>query len=322
MKSAVVGLGVIGKVHLSILRKMKVEVACVCDIDYAKEACAPESKFYSDYIQMLEREKPDVVHICTPHYLHADMVIAALERNVHVLCEKPLCIQREDISRILSAEEKSRAQLGVCLQNRYMPQNIFLRDYLCGKEILGGYGTVVWKRDKAYYKSAEWRGKWSTEGGGVLINQALHTLDLLQWIIGFPDFVTANSANFTLQNVIETEDTGSAIYLVGDRKYSFYATTGGDYDYPIELTIRTNEELIKVLGKTIYINGKAFDFSKEEYFGKSCYGNGHEGLIADFYDCVSNGKKFSVDGVEGAKVAKMIFATYESKGNKKKIFDV
>lgn len=314
MKSAIVGLGVIGKVHLSILSKMGADIVAVCDIDTAKSACAPNVPFYVEYVQMLEKAKPDVVHICTPHYIHADMIIEALKRDIHVLCEKPLCIKNEEIARILTAERNSRAQLGVCLQNRYTPQNLFLKDYLADKEILGGNGSVVWKRDAAYYKSGVWRGKWSTEGGGVLINQALHTLDLLQWIVGFPAVVVANISNHTLKNVIETEDTVSAVFDTGDKKFTFYATTGGDYDYPVELTLRTKDEIVKLVGKCVYIGNKVFDFSTQKYFGKSCYGSGHEKLIAEYYACVKNGKKFAVDGAEAAKVASMIFATYKSNG--------
>ena len=118
MKIVVVGLGSIGKVHVKILEEQGLTITAVCDID--KEKLEKYSRFaqYTNYIEMLEKEKPDVVHICTPHYLHADMVISALERNINVLCEKPLCIKEEDIPRILSAECNSKAKLGVCLQNR------------------------------------------------------------------------------------------------------------------------------------------------------------------------------------------------------------
>lgn len=319
MKAAIVGLGVIGKVHLSILQKTETETVAVCDIDTAKSVCAPNIPFFSNYIQMLEEIKPDVVHICTPHYLHADMVIAALERGVNVLCEKPLCTKREDVARILKAERESAAQLGICLQNRYTPQNMFVKEYLSDKEVEGGFGTVVWHRDEKYYKSADWRGKWKTEGGGVLINQALHTLDLMQWIIGFPISVVANCSNFALKDIIETEDTVSALYHTGDKKFSFYATTSGDCDYPIQITLRTKDEILRVVGKCVYIGEKVFDFSQQKYFGKSCYGGGHEKLIKEFYNCLSKGEKFMIDGVQGAKVSSMVFSTYESNGKWTKI---
>ena len=111
--------------------------------------------------------KPDVVHVCTPHDRHADMIVDALERNINVLCEKPLCIRREDIPRILAAEKRSKAILGVCLQNRYNPANRYVKQFLADKTVLGGVGNVVWHRDAAYYRADAWRGKRATEGGGA-----------------------------------------------------------------------------------------------------------------------------------------------------------
>ena len=123
MKIAVVGLGVIGKTHVTALSFLGQEVSLLCDIiperaQKVKETLAPNARVYADFHEMLEKEKPDAVHICTPHYLHADMIVEALSRNIHVLCEKPLCIRHADIDRILTAEKASRATLGVCHQNR------------------------------------------------------------------------------------------------------------------------------------------------------------------------------------------------------------
>lgn len=116
MKAAIIGLGVIGKVHYDVLKRQGEDIVALCDIDAAKLNGYDNVKKYFDYKKMLDEEQIDVVHICTPHYLHADMTIYALERNVNVLCEKPLCIRKEDVARIIDAENKSEAMLGVCLQ--------------------------------------------------------------------------------------------------------------------------------------------------------------------------------------------------------------
>ena len=127
MKVALVGLGVIGKVHLAVLKELGADIVAVCDI--LPERCeGTGAAVYTDYEEMLAAEKPDAVHICTPHYLHADMVVRALELSINVLCEKPLCIKNEDIARVLEAERKSSAQLGVCLQNRYNASSVFVKD--------------------------------------------------------------------------------------------------------------------------------------------------------------------------------------------------
>ena len=130
MKTAIIGMGVISKVHRSVLSEQNKNIVAVCDVKAEKASDLPNVPFYTDYKEMLEKEKPDVVHICTPHYLHAEMVIYALEHNINVLCEKPLCMKKEEIARILEAEEKSSAQLGVCFQNRYKYCNAYVKEFL------------------------------------------------------------------------------------------------------------------------------------------------------------------------------------------------
>ena len=93
MKTAIVGLGVIGNVHYDVLKNMGAQIVALCDVDLGRLEKFDGCNKYENYIEMLEKERPDVVHICTPHYLHADMIIEALEKGINVLCEKPLCIK-------------------------------------------------------------------------------------------------------------------------------------------------------------------------------------------------------------------------------------
>ena len=316
MKSAIIGLGSIGSVHTKVLRELFGEPYAVCDLDKEKFSVAPDSLHYTDYRTMLDEIRPDVVHICTPHYLHAEMIIECLKRDIHVLCEKPLCINKNEIAEILEAKKRSSAKLGVCLQNRYNASNAYVRDYLSDKQILSATGNVIWHRGEKYYNSAEWRGKWATEGGGVMINQALHTLDLLQWICGMPDSVTAMTSNLTLNDIIEVEDTAAAIYS-GDSNFSFFATVGSNKDFDVEMTFKIPGETIKVLNNSVIINGKQITFEQDDsVYGKLCYGSGHKRLISDFYDCIENGKEFAIDAEEASKVVRLILGAYESKGKK------
>ncbi|MBP3370728.1 MAG: Gfo/Idh/MocA family oxidoreductase [Clostridia bacterium] len=318
LRCAVVGYGGIGRVHVRVAREYG-ELCAVCDIDESRLAALEDVNKYTDYEQMLDSERPDVVHICTPHYLHADMVIAALERGINVLCEKPLCIKREDIDRILDAERRSSAMLGVCMQNRYNAANLFVKEYLKDKSIKNAHGLVIWHRDAAYYASGAWRGKWSTEGGGVLINQALHTLDILIWLCGEPDTLVASVANLTLGGVIEVEDTATLI-CDGKSRFTFNATTGSATDCPVELTLFTEDECIKVMPKQVITGDELHKFTDiYPAHGKACYGNGHEALISDFYSCVTEKRHFAIDGAEGSKVVKAILAAYASGGKKTEI---
>lgn len=315
MRAALVGYGVIGKVHAGIIPSYGT-LAAVCDIDTAVLETAPGERHYTDFITMLEEVKPDVVHICTPHYLHAEMVIEALGRGINVLCEKPLCIREEDIGRILAVEQSSTAQLAVCHQNRYNRANLLVKEYLDGKTVETAVGQVAWHRDAAYYASGAWRGKWNTEGGGVLINQALHTFDLMQWFCGMPETLTASISTLTLSEQIEVEDTATVLCRGGSGgNFTFFATNGCVKDCPVDITIRANGEWIRLMPKSVLIGNdlKVFE-DKYRVYGKDCYGSGHEALISDYYACIEEGRKFPIDGAEASKVIRMILAVYRSSG--------
>lgn len=316
MKIAIVGLGVIGKVHAAALREQGKALYAVCDIDPEQLKAYPDALHFTDYETMLREARPDAVHICTPHYLHAPMILSALEKNIHVLCEKPLCIHKEEIDAILAAEKRSSAQLGICQQNRYKKTSVFTKQYLEGKHCPVGYGTVVWERSDAYYQSGAWRGKWATEGGGALINQALHTLDLLQWMLGMPKTVSASVSNLHNGPAVEVEDNAVCLFG-GDSQFTLLATTGAGYDNPVEIVLRAEDETLRIVGDTVFINEKPVSFEEQApMLGKSCYGVGHTPLIKDFYDCIENGRPFPINGEEAAKVIRMILACYESKGKK------
>ena len=321
MKIAIIGLGVIGRVHAEALSVLGTPASVLCDLDAAKaesarDTYAPNAKIYTDWEQMLREEKPDAVHVCTPHDLHAPMTVSALRQNIHVLCEKPLCIRREEIDAVLQAERESRATLGVCHQNRYNTINRFVKDFLSDQEVAGAHGSVVWKRTAEYYASAEWRGTQDREGGGVLINQALHTFDLLMWLFGEPESVAAVKDNLTLRSEIEVEDT-VAIRCFGKTDYSLFATVGSAVNLPVELNVRlTNKDHLLVLPKTVLLNGRVIAEEEIRPLGKECYGDGHIRLIQDYYHCISNGLPFPINGIEAAKVIRMILGAYQSKGER------
>lgn len=319
MKTAVIGVGVIGNVHLGILLDMGITPVAICDVDEKATANYPQLKAYTDYKEMLDVEKPDIVHICTPHYLHAEMAIYALERDINVLCEKPLCTSREEIDAILAAEEKSNAQLAVCFQNRYTPRNIYVKEYLKNKTVTNGFATVFWQRGADYYNSAEWRGTKKYEGGGVLINQAIHTVDLLNEFCGGFEELTATCSNLSLQGVIEVEDTASICLYNEKAKGTLFATNASAIGLPIGIKLITSDgDLIEIYGDDLKINKQKKEF-EHTFYGKACYGMGHAPLIADFYDCVKTGRKFPIDGKEGQKALRIVLSAYESEGKRIKI---
>ena len=324
---AVVGCGAIHKNHINGILASGHKICALCEIDEARaRATAAELegvRIYTDYEAMLDAERPDAVHICTPHYLHAKMSIVALERGINVLCEKPLCINRTELERVIAAASASKAQLGVCHQNRYEPKFLELKKR-AGENPAGALGVVAWQRDADYYASGEWRGKWLTEGGGVMINQALHTLDLLQWIAGEPVRVTAHIANDHLKDEIEVEDTATALFETADgRRLNFFATTACGVSFPAQLHVKSQD------GRKLYADTKLLTENGEpvcvedqdsEQIGKAVWGRGHARLISDFYRCVATGEHFSIDAVEGGKVIRLILSMYESNGKRTDVY--
>ncbi|MBE6656450.1 MAG: gfo/Idh/MocA family oxidoreductase, partial [Ruminococcaceae bacterium] len=197
----------------------------------------------------------------------------------------------------------------------------FAKEYVKDKEIRAAHGSVVWHRDAAYYASGAWRGKWETEGGGSLINQALHTLDLTMWFSGDPESALATAANLTLKNEIEVEDTIFARFA-GEVPFTFLGTNVSVADMPVEITLRlADHTVVTVLPSTVLINGIPVPSAtvKKEAHGKECYGSGHGALIDDFHTCVAEGRHFPIDGREGARVIRLILAAYESARENKEV---
>lgn len=323
MKAGIIGLGAIAPMHIEALKERAEEIVAVCDVE--REKCADVNRKYSlnargyeDYREMLEKEDLDVVHVCTPHYLHAEMTIAALKKNVNVICEKPLAINQTQLDNIEKAVKASKARLGVCFQTRYNRAFIELKKLIKPEDVIAAYANLVWKRDKEYYNSAAWRGTKDEEGGGVLINQAIHSLDLLLWVCGMPKSLTAHCFDDSLKGVIEVEDTVHGVYdLDDDRNFILNATNASKTCFKNVLSFVTKDKTALLYGDELFVNGEKLTFADgRKTAGKKEWGNGHGPLIDDFYDCVETGRHFPIDFYEGSKAVKVLLATYRSNGEK------
>ena len=148
----------------------------------------------------------------------------------------------------------------------------------------------------------------------MLINQALHTLDLLQWFVGMPDSICASISNLTLQDEIEVEDTATVV-AKGTPGFVLHATVGAPADVPVEVTIRTDKTTYRIYPNAVLAGDTLIEFPFSLLPGaKECYGKSHEALIADFYDCAQTGRKFVIDGAEASRVVRLILAAYRSEG--------
>ncbi len=326
MKVGIIGIGAIARIHIPALLKAGQTITALCDIKIDRSLSANRdfglnAKAYEDYKEMLLRENLDAVHICTPHYLHAEMICFALDRNINVLCEKPVAIDFGQLSRIERSVNGSLAQLGVCQQNRYKESMLFIKDYFKDKEITAASGYLCWQRDKAYYESEDWRGKKKTEGGGVVINQALHTLDVLQWLCGMPTSVIGHTSCDTLKGVIDVEESAIGIFnLKNGGRFILNATNSATTSFPITIMLHSAKDTAVIVNDNIILNGNFLTKSDGlPLFGKEVWGAGHIVLIDKFYKALKNGEKFDIDFNEAKKVVTLLLKLYESEGKEIKI---
>lgn len=322
-KVALVGCGTIAPNHLRALKSLPgVEIVALCDTDLNKAERRKNEyelncKLYADFDEMLESEELDSVHIATPHYLHAPMTIKALKKNINVFLEKPMCISCDEIEKMIKAESESSAKVCVCFQNRFNPSTI-LAERIAAEDggVRSAFGTVFWYRDEKYYTNSGWRGKYATEGGGVMINQAIHTLDLLCYYIGTPKSVTATVSNHHLKDIIEVEDSAEGvIYFENGKKANFYTTTSFEgRDATILHLVTEKKRRIQIQYSAVYVDGEKVDDPSlvSDFIGKECYGNGHMYLIAKYYEALKSNAEMPVT-LESAQYAlRVLLASYRS----------
>lgn len=237
----IIGCGAIFGVHAFPLHTIpNVEVTAVCDIKpSAREAASRlfQCDSYEDYQELLLRDDIDVVHILTPHYLHAPMVIAAANAGKHVLTEKPMSITLQDAQAEIEAGKKNQVTIGVISQNRYNSASIAIKETLdngsLGK-VVGQRILLSWFKPNEYYQNSDWHGTWDKEGGSLIIDQAIHVLDLARWFVN--EEISTIQAFIDNRNhpVIETEDTAEGLIKYRNGVQSvFYATNNYTYNSPV-----------------------------------------------------------------------------------------
>jgi UDP-N-acetyl-2-amino-2-deoxyglucuronate dehydrogenase len=228
---AVVGLG-IGRAHADgVLSSERGKLVAVCDIDEKRlgkfKSEHPDVEAYPDFTEMLRDDRIQVVSICVPSGLHAKLAVQAMEAGKHVLVEKPIDITVEAAAKIEEARVRTGLKAGVIHQNRFNACMEPLREALdagrLGRLILGTF-AVKWFRDQKYYDAGGWRGTWEMDGGGSLMNQAVHTVDIMQWLMGEVDTVTSYAGIHN--HHIDTEDlTASIIKFKSGAVATFVSTT-------------------------------------------------------------------------------------------------
>lgn len=348
IRAAIVGCGSIAGVHAQILSQMdgvslcgfvdvRPERALALSKQYGNlrqkgpqqdnpQQIDPQSCVYSSVAELLHDQDLDVVHICTPHHLHVPMACEILAAGKSVFMEKPPAISQEQFQTLCQADRESPGRLGFCFQNRYNASTLQVDQILQEKRlgaVLGGRAFVTWNRTREYYETSGWRGRLATEGGGALINQSIHTLDLLLRWLGTPERVHASMSNFRLDGITEVEDTVAAYLEFPDGVQGcFYAANTYITDMPVIIEIGCESGFVRLEGR--HVTCRWHDGAEEHIqlsgakpLGKSYWGDGHDACIHDFYTSLKDGTPFAQDLASVETTFQVMAQIYEASGWRK-----
>ena len=297
-RTGVIGCGGISQVHMNALMGMdNVQIVAVCDIredraqTAAKKTGAP--RVYTDWHELLRDPEVEVVHLCTPHYLHAPMTVEALAAGKHVLTEKPMATTLEDARAMIAASEQPGAPtLGVIFQNRY---------------------NDAVKKARAILESGD-------AGAGSLINQSIHTLDLMSYLGGPIEKVRGSVFTGLLEGQIEVEDNCAAVALyAGGQRAVIHTTNNNVCDAPVELELYCEKYNLRLVGLKLYrVENGLFtlleDGAAPSLDSKAYWGSGHGVQITDFYRALEADKHFWLDGRQAFPALSLVRSIIESSG--------
>ena len=328
LKVGIVGCGNIFTMHATSCHHLeKAQLVGVCDIKKDR-ADAAAKKYqvpaYYDYKELIDPEKIDVVHICVPHYLHPIISRYALEHGVNVLCEKPMSIDLKDGEFNVQLAKEKGLIYGIIFQCRYNDTSKMVKENLeNGKlgKVISARCTLTWCKPDSYYSLSDWKGTWDKEGGGVIIDQAIHSLDLANWFINDePIEVQAHIANRG-HSIMEVDDTGEGfIRYKNGATLSFWAMNNYGCDDPIEIRLYCEHGKVTMSyddARIEFNDGTVLSTSQKSdgiYYegGKDYWGFRHIRQIEDYYNAVLENREPFISGKEALKIQKLICAIYES----------
>ena len=335
---AVLGLG-IGMAHAEAAAASEfADLVAACDIDRARldkfAAIYPDATLYEDFEALLADDRVDIISICLPSAMHADFAVRAMEAGKHVLVEKPLDITYERAMLIEEARLRTGVTVGVVHQNRFnlnmYPIKEAIESDRLGKLVLGTF-AVKWYREQSYYDRGGWRGTWEMDGGGSLMNQAVHTVDLMRWLMGDVESVTSTMGIYN--HNIDTEDlTASLIKFKSGAVATFVSTTCAYPGISTEImlygtggSIEADADMIKTWKLREPLDDD-MDEDDEEQMMIERYGHGnraaaklepeklygHRHVVEDMILAVRDGRTPEVTPLEAAASVRIVNAVYES----------
>ena len=325
VKLGIIGVGNMGSGHVDNIKKgliPNVELTAICDVDpkkieNIKSKVSENVQFFSDSKDLIRSGLVDAILVATPHYFHPIIAIDGFNNGLHVLIEKPAGVFTKAVREMNEVAEKSDKIFGIMYNQRTNPAYQKLKEMLengdLGEMVRTIWIITDWYRTQSYYNSGGWRATWSGEGGGVLINQDPHQLDLMQWICGVPKRVRA-SCYFGKYHDIEVEDDVTAYFEYANGATGLFVTTTGEYPGTNRFEVSGDKGKVVIEhGKfTWYKNNgsvKEFTFNSKEGFANigtkaedltfNGGGEQHVGILNNFCDAILTGAKLLAPGKEG-----------------------
>ena len=323
MKNAcIVGYGAIGPVHakaISSNENICLYAVCETNPDRAKKCTDAYSDVvvYNDFYQMLKDDNIDVVHICTPHYLHFEMAKASLEAGKDIVLEKPVTIEREDFKKLEDICKNSNKKICIMLQNRTNPCIVKMKEVVDSGnyKLTGIVANMAWKRDEEYYNQDEWRGSWKYEGGGLIINQAVHLVDMMVYFGGKVKEVYSNLARWNVTN-IEVEDSANALIKFDSGVNGiFSASNCHSANAPFYLELQFEGMCLRYADNVLYqIKGEDIQIicrDSQAFEGKKYWGNGHTRVIDAYYNSLEGGDSTYSNLDDSKQAMEVVYTMYE-----------
>ncbi len=323
--AAIVGCGDISPLHAEALTALQIPVVGVCDVSPVRAQALAQrlgTQAYTSAQELLAQARPSVVHVCTPHAEHVPVALEALDGGAHLLLEKPVAESVPQAQRLVEAADAAQrrgVRSGVVYQNRYNPPNRRLHELITSGALGAVYGAraaVSWHRTPEYYAARPWRGTWAQAGGGVLMNQAIHTLDLLLWLLGPATSVTGRAATHLLGEAIEVEDTAEMLLThAGGVRSVLHATNTYPLNAPVTLEVHAELGSAVMAGDLTvqWTDGRSENVTAQRAgSGRSYWGDSHRLLIEDFYARLGDRDPFWIGIDDGAATVAAIAQVYDA----------
>lgn len=333
MRYALIGCGRISPNHIVAAKNNGLEITAICDLDkrsmedkVLKFELPQTVKLYTDYKEMLLNEKPELVAVATESGKHAEIALDCIKNGSNVMIEKPIALSMEDADRIIELAKEKKVKVCACHQNRFNKSIQKIREAVEKKRfgrLFYATAHIRWARDYEYYARAKWRGTWEQDGG-ALMNQCIHNIDLLRWMMGNEiDEVVAMTDRLN-HDYIEAEDLGLALVKFSNGSYGIIEGT-------VDIYPKNLEETLYIFGEkgTVKAGGQAVNIIEEWVFSDymdtseeikreyheappNVYGFGHTRLYADMIEAVEKDRQPYVSAEDGKRALELVLAIYES----------